>query len=177
MSVIDACCLINVCAVEDYQQWLAKLGLQWYLPDAVLAEMLYLHDTDEEGNRIRHSLDLQTLIDVDVLQVCTVASDDEIRCYVDLAAELDDGEAMALAIASCRAWVLATDDRKARRLATELNVSVITTPELIKLWVDKVNPSDTQIQYALQCIREHARFMPSRREVLYDWWLQFLTQQ
>ena len=40
------------------------------------------------------------------------------------AVDLDDGEAMALAIAAVREWCLATDDVAARKTASQLGVTV-----------------------------------------------------
>ena len=47
---------------------------------------------------------------------------------VEFAAQIDDGEASCLAIAKSRGWLVATDDRKAIRLAVKSGISVITTP-------------------------------------------------
>lgn len=173
-AIIDACCLINVCAVADHQQWLAKLGFQWYLPSAVEAEALCLYETDAEGNRIAQPIALQSLVDEGILERCSTLSDNEIGRYVELAVQLDDGEAMALAIASCRHWRLATDDRKALRLAAELEVSVVTTLDIMQRWVEAIDPPEAQICAALRDIYDYARFMPSRRAPLYEWWMRFL---
>lgn len=173
-TVIDACCLLNVCAVDDHQQWLPRLGLCWHLPSAVYAETFFLNATDDDGRPVKRPIDLQRLVDGGILTVCAADTGREKRRYVELASELDDGEAMALAIAACRDWLFATDDRKAQRLAGELNVAVITTPDVIKLWVDKVSPSDSQISAALQSIRDRARFLPGRSVPLYDWWIGYL---
>ena len=62
--------------------------------------------------------------------------------YIELAARIgDDGESMGLAIARCRGWSVLTDDKKARRIAKELGVPVLGTPEVIKQWAEIIKPS------------------------------------
>ena len=173
-TVIDACCLINVCAVDQHQLWLPRLGLRWHVPSAVMEEALYLYGTDEEGTRIPRSIDVQALIEADIVNSCTVVSDEEISGYIEFAAQLDDGEAMALAIARCRGWLLATDDRKALRLANEHGVTTITTPDVMKRWVEIVQPADDEVRGALQCIYDYAKFFPPKRSSLYEWWMSYL---
>jgi predicted nucleic acid-binding protein len=90
--------------------------------------------------------------------------------YVDLAARLDDGEAMALAIAKARRWWLSTDDCKARRLAGDLGVKVLTTPEILKRWADAAHPAPVEIGDMLQNIERRARFAPADNDPLHGWW-------
>jgi hypothetical protein len=78
---------------------------------------------------------------------------------------------MALAIARCRGWQLATDDRKAIRLAGEAGVPVLTTPAAVKMWVDRLGPSASEVGTALSAIRDRARFLPGGRP-LCDWWME-----
>jgi predicted nucleic acid-binding protein len=87
-------------------------------------------------------------------------------------AALDDGEAMALAIARTRGWQLATDDRKAIRLAGEAAVPVLTTPGVMKRWADQLGPSTAEVSSALIAVRERARFSPSGRDPLCEWWTE-----
>jgi hypothetical protein len=50
-AMIDACCLINICAVERHEQWLTQLGYRWHLPRIVAGEALFLRQIDADGNR------------------------------------------------------------------------------------------------------------------------------
>jgi predicted nucleic acid-binding protein len=171
-GVIDTCCLINLLAVGELRDWLPVLGLRWHVPSAVMGEALFLRATDEAGKQVKEAVDLRPLVADGVLSVCDLVSTEELALYVRLAAELDDGEAMALALAKCRKWLLATDDRKGRRLAAELAVPVLTTPELMKRWADAASPTPDELAGALRRIQEFARFVPSDDFPLHDWWLR-----
>ena len=171
-GVIDTCCLINLLAVGGLREWLPVLDLRWHVPSAVMGEALFLRATDETGKTVKEAVDLRPLVADGVIGVCDLDSAEETALYVRLAAELDDGEAMALALAKSRNWILATDDRKARRLAGDLAVAVLTTPELMKRWADAASPAPGELAAAIRRIRELARFVPSDDVPLHDWWLQ-----
>jgi predicted nucleic acid-binding protein len=175
--VIDACCLINLCAVGDLQGWLPSLGFAWHLPSAVGQEALFLRTTDDEGNPTAENIDARQLLDAGLISECSVQSGEETQYYVELAADLDDGEAMALAIARARGWILATDDRKARRRAAEADVQVITTPELMRRSAERNVLSAGEIQTALQRIQARARFVPAADFPEYEWWMSHLADQ
>jgi predicted nucleic acid-binding protein len=59
---------------------------------------------------------------------------EELERFVKIATALNDGEAMALAIVCHRGWRLATDDRKAARIADSFGVQVGATSELVRQW-------------------------------------------
>jgi predicted nucleic acid-binding protein len=92
--------------------------------------------------------------------------------FVRLARILDDGEALCLALAKCRGWVLATDDRKAIRVANDESVATVTTPELIKHWADSCRAENDAIATVLRNVERFARFTPRRGMLLADWWEQ-----
>jgi predicted nucleic acid-binding protein len=168
--VVDACCLINLCAAGELRNRLSLLGGSWYVPTAVLREALYVHVKQADGTIDKSPLDLQSWIDNGTLLSCTAEVGGELDLYVELATRIDDGEAMALAIAKARGWTLATDDRKAQRIANELTVAVLTTPELIKRWADSANPSPDELRETLRRIEERASFFPAANHPLYTWW-------
>ena len=174
-GIIDTCCLINLLAVGGLREWLPVLGLRWHVPSAVMGEALFLRATDEAGKQVKKAIDLRPLVADGALDACGLESTVEMALYVQLAADLDDGEAMALALAKCRNWLLATDDRKGRRMAGELAVPVVTTPELMKRWADAVSPVPGDLGAALRRIQELARFAPGDDFPLHDWWVQHVN--
>src|SRR5437868_10196598 len=118
-GVVDACCTINVYAAGCARELLSSSGRAWHIPGAVVREAQFVRkpDPDDRAQLIPEPIDLRPLIAGGVLRPCDPAPGVEAALYVQLAVELDDGEAAALAVAQARGWALATDDRKARRLA------------------------------------------------------------
>ncbi|MEM7593233.1 MAG: hypothetical protein AAF383_17260, partial [Cyanobacteria bacterium P01_A01_bin.83] len=88
---------------------------------------------------------------------------------VAYARELDDGEASSLAIAQVRGWRLASDDKKARRIAKEDGIVVISTAELVHHWSLQARLSDTEIAAALRAITRYARFTPPADDSCAEW--------
>ena len=174
-AVIDSCCLINLCAAGNLRELLSTLKLSWHVPDAVLREALFLRGVDEEGRVVKERVELEGIVKKGILGTCSVEPGDESELYVQLAAVVDDGEAMALAIAKSRGWLLATDDRLAIRCAEDMAVRIITTPELMKRWADAARKARHQIASALRRVQERARFVPGPRCPLYDWWADHLA--
>jgi predicted nucleic acid-binding protein len=168
--VVDACCMINLYAAGDLRNRLSLLGCRWYVPTVVVAEALYVHVKQADGAVEKVPIDLQLLVDDGTLLSCTTESAGELELYVDLATRIDDGEAMALAIAKSRGWTLSTDDRKARRIADGLSVSVLTTPDLIKRWADSAIVSCDELRDTLRLIEDRASFFPAVSHPLHAWW-------
>ncbi len=144
-------------------------ALSWHIPRAVVDEALFVRAVDEAGEPTLVEVDLQPLIAEGVLDVC-FPNASEFEQYVALAQELDDGEAMGIAIACERQWLFATDDRKAQRTCEKMGVSVITTPELIKSWSDGKGVGKEDARRVLSNIESFARFAPRPISPLYNWW-------
>ena len=106
-AIVDACCFINLYATGDLRGFLTASQWSWYIPRAALAESLYIRVVNDAGEDDREAIDPQGCFDDGLLTLIDV-QDAEAELYVRLARDLDDGEAMALAVARHRGWLLAT---------------------------------------------------------------------
>ncbi len=174
IAVLDACCLVNLCATGNVQGILLNTGYAWHLPDAVEGEVTYIRTASDGTNAGRWPVGLHECVGSGTLIRCKPTNAAETALYVQLAADLDDGEAMAMAIAHQRGWLLATDDRKARRRAAELAVSVVTTPEIMRLWAESGTADRPAIRTALLNVQSLARFTPTAAFPQYEWWIKSL---
>ena len=117
--------------------------MSWYLPEAVRAEVQFVRQEDsaQPGAFLNVAVDLTPHIDSGVLSLCQPDTSDENTLFVRYA-ELfrSDGEAMCVALAESRGWLIATDDRKAIRVAQQAGLTVLSCPELIKTWADATRP-------------------------------------
>lgn len=169
-TVVDTCCLVNLCAVGDLCGFLPSTGLRWHIPSAVAGEAIRLCVPGDSEGPARRDVDLQDYLAAGVALRCHVETQAEIDLYVKLAVDLDDGEAMGLAIAKSRGWILATDDRKARRISATLAVPVLTTPQIVRQWAERNSISPAGIRQAIINIQELARFVPGPTFPEYQWW-------
>ena len=189
---LDACCLINLCAagriLHPSSSSTAKtqrgakahksarhcpgFGLSLHVPAKVTGEALYIMQFDEEDQTklVECPLDLQPYVTAGLLAPCDLETPEEIELFVQMAAQLGDGEAACFALVAKRGWALATDDRRARRIAAESSLTVITTPELVKLWAENTHASNEEIGTVLQNIQRFAYFTPRPNSPEYAWW-------
>src|SRR5207253_9741345 len=82
--------------------------------------------------------------------------------YVEYARQLDDGEAMSLALVRSHGFVLATDDRKARRVlaATANNARLISTAGILRQWAERQQVSRERLRDTLRSVTTRAKFIP-----------------
>jgi hypothetical protein len=172
--ILDACGTLNLYASGQFVSILTVLRNEWYLPAAVERESQQYRqpDPDDPEKLVVVPIDLLPAINGGILIRCDCESDAETDLYVQLAARIgDDGESMGLAIAKCRGWSVLTDDKKARRIATELGVGVLATTEVVKQWSEIVKPNAAELSTVLQAIERFANYTPGRDAVNLDWWV------
>ena len=172
--ILDACGTINLYASGRFIPILTALGQDWYLPAAVERESQTYRQPDpaDPEKLVLVPIDLTPAIDGGVLRRCDCEDEREVELYVELAARIeDDGESMGLAIAKCRGWSVLTDDKKARRIAKELGVPVLATPEVMKRWAIATGPSAGELSRVLEAIERFSNYRPGRGAVDYEWWV------
>ncbi len=167
----DACCLVNLAASGRAEEILSSLGCPSFVVNKVYEqEVIYLRPMAEDKSDNLEKIDLTPLMQQGLLQE-TILDQREQDMFVDLARELDDGEAMTLAAAIHRGFSLVSDDRVAWRLAREQNVPILTTPGWLKYWANISSISSEEIKNVIKYISIRARFLPPRRDPDYQWWL------
>lgn len=173
-QVIDCCSLINLHTGLRGLGALNGLARKWYVCDAVLAESQYTREFGGDGVPMQVPLTLTPDLDAQVLHRVRPESEQELSDYVDFAADVDDGEAQALAIAKNRGFVLLTDDNKAQRLAAEVGVRTTTTVSVLRDWGELSGDNKSQLPEIVQRITVLARFAPATDSADYEWWKALL---
>ena len=113
---------------------------------------------------------LYPLVDDGLLLVVRLEDPNEEAYFVELAATLDDGEAIMGAIALNRGYSVAIDDRKARRVLGEKapGMRLVSTLELVQHWATAV--TSQEVILVLRAMQHGAHYIPGQRDPLYDWW-------
>lgn len=168
--ILDTCVLINLLASGEADAILRSLGVDCHVCTAVGRESMYLRSDGLQGHR--EAIDLSPLFASEILHLCDFQGQVEEELYVGYAADLDDGEAMSLAISQSRGYCLATDDRKTRKLVREtgINILLLTTSEILRLWAELKKPLPAELATAIQRISRRARFVPSPEDPNCSWW-------
>jgi len=173
--VIDACCLIDLFASGQAEAILRATGHTWHLPTSVQAEVQYVrqHDSDNPGSYRNVTVDLTPLVKSGVLTPCQPDDPQEQARYVHYATLFrSDVEAMCLALAECRSWIVATDDRRAINVAQQGRLTVVSCPELVKAWADVTQPDATSLVQVLTDTQTFAQFQPNQTMKHAGWWLK-----
>ena len=175
--IIDACCLINLYATGKEKSIFEASG-GFYVSEQVQGEALRIRkiDDDDSTRLVPKEIDLTDAITTGLIHPCQFDGQDDLDSFIQFARKLDDGEASCLAIARSRGWTVASDDRKARRIASENNIALVSTPELIREWVDVTSAGESVVADVLRLIERFARFRPRRTDPLHDWWIGLSDQ-
>ena len=172
MLLLDASCLLNLYATDRLTEIAAALPWQLAVVDYVMEqEVLYVITNGAEGDQEeRFPVDLSPLVDAGLLLVLRLETPTEEASFVELAAILDDGEAVTGAIAFNRGHLVAIDDRKARGVLSEKAFSrgLVSTLEILHQWC--VSVPVEEVAQALRAMRRRARYVPSQQDPLYAWW-------
>lgn len=171
--ILDACVTLNLYASGRFVSILTTLRHDWYLPAAVEREAQQYRQPDPgvADKLIALPIDLAPALEGGALTRCDCEGDAETALYVELAARIgDDGGSMGLAIAKCRGWSVLTDDRKARRLAKELGVVVMGTPDVMRQWSEIIKPTAAELSLVLKAIERFANYRPGRGAENLAWW-------
>ena len=170
--ILDASCLLNLYATDRMLEIAAALPWQLAVADYVLEqEALYVRTIGaQEEQEETVPVDLSTLIDEGLLLVLRLKNPSEQSSFVELAAVLDDGEAVTGAIALNRGHAVAIDDRKAIRVLGEKarGMRLVSTLELMRQWSAFVPAQE--VREALRAMQHRARYVPGQRGPLHDWW-------
>ena len=170
--LLDASCLLNLYATSCLLEIAAALPWQLAVVDYVLEqEALFVriigaYEEQEETAPV----DLSPLIDEGLLLVVRLETPSEEASFVELAAALDDGEAVTGAIAFNREHLVAIDDRKARRVLGEKapGMRLVSTLEIMRHWGTSVPVQE--VRHALRAMQHRARYVPGQWDPLYAWW-------
>ena len=168
----DADILMNLLASGFPVDILQALNVVLLVAPRVDGEALYLESENPGGDRV--------LIDLNPLEAAGVVSrisltDDELDLVVQLVREVDDGEAEVIAVGVLRNVEIATDDRKARRVAAERGGSLLSTPELLVAWQSSASIPDQTMTAVVRQVSRRSRYRPARMHPLYGGWMQLLS--
>jgi hypothetical protein len=168
--ILDACCALNLSATGRIDGILRQLPYRFSIGCRARSEALWLAIPASEE---REPVDLQPLNERGLLTDETLRGPVEETLFVQLSARLQDGEAEAAALAINRGYILATDDRKARRVVSEIHprLRLSNTLQLVWEWQQAAGPSDAHVADALRRIAARATYRPRRSDPLFDWWM------
>jgi len=172
--ILDACQVLNLFASRRMDEILHALDGPAYVSEhAATTEALWV-GTGRRGepNSEYEVVDLAPTIARGYLRVIRPETESELDDFVRLATLMDDGEAMAGALAFHRALVVGTDDRRAIGVFQRLSppIRTIGTCAIVHTWASRAGAMPTELCGIVTDIRRRARFLPPAGEALREWW-------
>jgi len=188
LLLLDACCLINLFATGRIDEILTALPYRFaaarYVAEEEVLEIEAVPDGGTGAGTDRMTLRprIAGLIETGILSKLEISSGEEQVELVRFAAELDDGEAETLALAWVRGGRVATDDKKAIRVAEEAWASnpagrrapCLRTSELVFEWADLKEIEDAELARILRDVARRASFLPPKSDPHFKRWLALL---
>lgn len=132
----------------------------------MLRESLYSFVDDARAERVRIDVSLCRSYGLDIATVRP--SRTEAAFFVELAGEIDDGEAESLAIARHRGLRFLTDDNAAIRVAGEIGVRTVSILDLLQAWSADASPEE--LCKAARSLFLRGRFAPPKTHPLASWY-------
>jgi predicted nucleic acid-binding protein len=175
--VLDTSVALNLLATGVGVAVLKTLEVNCFVCSAVVDEAIYIRSDDPVQTREAVSIDPWLLSGT--VDITSPNGPLEEELYVQFAGDLDDGEAMSLAICRARGYALATDDRKARRIAGQLappTVQLLSTSQIFHHWANRTGAAAGELKRVLSAIELRARFIPPHDDPLREWWIQSRSQ-
>ncbi len=121
---VDACVLINLAIVGRVDLLGQIHDMVFHVPQEVLDEITIVEQRNQVENVARSG----------GVMVAKIDAVEELRTFAEYSGQFGKGESACLAIASCRKWVVATDETKDKRPSREIlarGIQVINTPGIL----------------------------------------------
>lgn len=145
-------------------------AVRFVMTSVAAAEALWLAPLELGGDR--EIVDVGGLVSSGAMALFDLL-DDELNQFVSFAREIDDGEAATFAVATIRGLTVATDDRRAQRLAAAVvpPISVVGTTHLLRTWVDANGVTPDRVAEVVRSVERRASYVPRRDDAHFAWWV------
>lgn len=175
--ILDACALVNLHCGWGGLGELRNFGTSWSIGDTALKEAMFVRDFAPNGDILKVTLDSAAVVAEGNLHVLSLNGEQEHAAFIEFAMELDDGEAHAMSLALHRERVLATDDRPAIRVASQLiTVQTIGTPEILTAWVNANPEQRHRLPEIIRRVNVLGPFQLKKSSPHYGWWQALLAK-
>ena len=168
--VLDPYCILNFSASGHFIEILRSIPAQVVVTEVVrrkeLITLQRLTDEDNEG-----AIQFETAISQGLILVVDFESALEEEIFVNCVFELqDDGESATFAVATCRGWAIASDDKRAVSFfkREDPDLEILSTLEVVKYWSEQVNLTSTDLYTVLAAIQTKGKYVPYRNHPLFS---------
>jgi hypothetical protein len=177
-EIFDACALINLYASSFMGEIISSRQARCYVVEQASQESLFIRRPSDTGTSFdKEPVVLAPYFNSGALQSVKLETEDEQNLFVNLALQIDDGEAATIAIAISRQMQVITDDKKAIRILKQEapGIDCLSTLEVVKAWSEMLSVKPEQIKAALSNILKYANYRPGKGHPLFTWWQSIMN--
>lgn len=177
--VIDSCCVLNLLATGREVEIVRALGVCLFDTPFTSGEptMLWTHP-DREGRRMRQPASAAALRSHGLLDTRPLDTDDLRRAFVLAGALIPAPDASCIALAGVLGIPLVTEDRKQRRVASELfpRIELVSTLDILHEASRALDWDDDLLASAAADLRWRGNFAPPRNDPRNAWFAELLRR-
>lgn len=173
LEIFDACALINLYASNFMGEIISSRQARCCVVEQALRESLFIRKPSDTGASFdKEPVVLAPYFTSGALHSVKLETEEEQNLFVNLAFQIDDGEAATIAIAISRQMQVITDDKKAIRILRQeaSGIACLSTLEIVKAWSETLSVNPEQIKAALSNILKYANYRPGKGHPLFAWW-------
>jgi hypothetical protein len=175
--VIDACCMLNLLATRRELEIVEALDLRLLDTPMTRGEPMFLWSPpNEDGDRTRHPIGTEALRKTGRLLTRPLDTDALVDAFVLAAARIRDTDASCIALAGVLRMPLLSDDRKERRIATEIfpAIELVSTLDILHDASHSLAWTDEQLSRVADALRWGGNFAPPRHDPRAAWYATLL---
>ncbi|HEX8795229.1 MAG TPA: hypothetical protein VF765_29980 [Polyangiaceae bacterium] len=175
--VIDACCTLNLLATRREVEILGALEIRLFDTPKTAGEPMFLWSPpDQDGERTRELVTTVGLRQAGHLMTRALDTDALVDAFVAAAALIKDTDASCIAVAGTMRLPLITDDRKERRIATDLfpAIELVSTLDLLHDASRALRWNEDELARVAIALRWGGNFAPPRQDPRAAWYAALL---
>jgi hypothetical protein len=175
--VIDACCTLNLLATRREVEIVSALELRLLDTPMTSGEPMFLWSPpNEDGDRARLPVTTDDLRAAGRLTTRPLDTEAMVDAFVAAAVRIKDTDASCIALAGVLGVPLLSDDRKERRIATDMfpSIEIVSTLDVLHDASRALVWSDQELARVAATLRWGGNFAPPRSDPRADWYAALL---
>lgn len=176
---IDLGIVVNLWATEHAVEILRAMPYRCAVLDKEEKKplLLWTTSTSDEEPVVREEVSVTFLVKSGVLEVHQFQSKHYAQSYVSFAQHVSDTKAALLTLAASHSAMLATDDKRTRKVFRHFtpNSEVMSSLNFLQTWQMHLKLSDADLCTIVRFMRERAQFIPPADDPLFPWWKRLTT--
>ena len=151
---------------------------------AVIEEMypssllLWATAQNDEEPVDREEVSVLSLVQSGMLELHSFQQEKYIQSYIPFAQHVPDTKAALLTLTTVQNGILASDDRRTRRIFRQFapGATLLGTLSFLHAWQKQLTVGQADMQTIVRLIKQKAQFLPPEDDPLFPWWTELFAK-